>query len=40
MPCLIGLVKSLINHSEAASGMAGLIKIALMLQYRYIPASL
>lgn len=39
-PCILGSVKSLIGHTEAASGMAGLIKIALMLHYRYIPPSL
>lgn len=39
-PCLLGSVKSLIGHTEAASGMAGLIKIALMLHHRYIPPSL
>lgn len=39
-PCLLGSVKSLIGHTEAASGMAGLIKIALMLHHNYIPPSL
>lgn len=37
--CPLGSVKSLINHSEAASGMAGLIKVALMLHHQHIPAS-
>lgn len=39
-PCFLGSVKSLIGHTEAASGMAGLIKIALMLYYNHIPPSL
>lgn len=39
-PCLLGSVKSLVGHAEAASGMAGLIKVALMLHYNYIPPSL
>lgn len=38
-PCLLGSVKSLIAHAEAASGMAGLIKVALMLRHHHIPAS-
>ncbi|HBU8525056.1 polyketide synthase [Klebsiella aerogenes] len=39
-PCFLGSVKSIIGHTEAASGMAGLIKIALMLYYNHIPPSL
>lgn len=37
--CPLGAVKSLIGHTEAASGMAGLIKVALMLHHRHLPAS-
>lgn len=39
-PCPLGSVKSLISHSEAASGAAGLIKVALMLHNRHIPKSM
>ncbi|MEV5412750.1 SDR family NAD(P)-dependent oxidoreductase [Thermopolyspora sp. NPDC052614] len=39
-PCLIGSVKSNIGHLEAAAGVAGLIKAALMLHNRRIPPSL
>ncbi|HXN09701.1 MAG TPA: type I polyketide synthase, partial [Steroidobacteraceae bacterium] len=39
-PCLIGSVKSNIGHLEAASGIASLIKVALILKHRQIPPSL
>jgi acyl transferase domain-containing protein/acyl-CoA synthetase (AMP-forming)/AMP-acid ligase II/acyl carrier protein len=38
--CAIGSVKTNIGHLNAAAGVAGFIKVALMLKYRMIPPSL
>jgi len=39
-PCWLGSVKTNLGHTEAASGVAGLIKAVLALQHRTIPPSL
>lgn len=39
-PCLMASVKSNLGHTEAAAGVAGLIKAALVLRHRTVPAHL
>ncbi|ESA33423.1 non-ribosomal peptide synthetase [Leptolyngbya sp. Heron Island J] len=36
-PCALGALKANVGHMEAAAGIAGLIKVVLALQHRYIP---
>ncbi|WP_240358077.1 type I polyketide synthase, partial [Myxococcus vastator] len=39
-PCLLGSVKSNLGHTDAAAGVAGLMKVALALRHGAIPPSL
>lgn len=39
-PCAIGSIKGNLGHTEGAAGMASLIKTALALHHRLVPASL
>ncbi len=38
--CAIGSVKSMIGHTKAAAGVAGLIKVAMSLHHKVLPATL
>jgi acyl transferase domain-containing protein/acyl carrier protein/NAD(P)-dependent dehydrogenase (short-subunit alcohol dehydrogenase family) len=38
--CAIGSVKSMIGHTKAAAGVAGLIKTAMALKYKVLPPSI
>ncbi|MFO0891867.1 MAG: beta-ketoacyl synthase N-terminal-like domain-containing protein [Isosphaeraceae bacterium] len=38
--CAVGSVKSMIGHSKATAGVAGLIKVALALKHRVLPPTI
>jgi acyl transferase domain-containing protein/acyl carrier protein len=38
--CAIGSVKSMVGHTKAAAGVAGLIKVALALQHKVLPPTI
>lgn len=39
-PCYVGSVKGNIGHTETVSGVAGIIKVVLMMRHRLVPAQL
>ena len=38
-PCYVTSAKAIVGHTETVSGIAGVIKVALMLKHRWIPAQ-
>jgi 3-oxoacyl-(acyl-carrier-protein) synthase len=37
--CRVGSIKGVIGHTEAAAGLAGLIKVVLMLKHKVVPSN-